>query len=111
MIVIARPLVYKLFAQVILNGISRTLDEGQPCEQAGFRRRFSMINHIHTTTKLIKVSQAKKAFDTAETEATIEALLTQGVLIQYIRVLRELHSAFMTKISPFYNDVVIDVKT
>ncbi|VDO82664.1 unnamed protein product [Heligmosomoides polygyrus] len=37
-------------------------------------------------------------------------MLTQGVPTQYIRVLRELYSGFTTKISPFYNEVVIDVK-
>ncbi|VDO62016.1 unnamed protein product [Heligmosomoides polygyrus] len=52
----------------------------------------------------------KKAFDSVETEALIEALLTQGVPTQYIGVLRELYSEFTTKISPFYNDVVIDVR-
>uniref|UniRef100_A0A183GNC6 Annexin n=1 Tax=Heligmosomoides polygyrus TaxID=6339 RepID=A0A183GNC6_HELPZ len=52
----------------------------------------------------------KKAFDTVESEAVIDALLTQEVPAQYIRVLRELYSGFATKISPFYNDVVIEVK-
>ncbi|VDO66954.1 unnamed protein product [Heligmosomoides polygyrus] len=52
----------------------------------------------------------KKAFDSVETEAFINALLTQGVPTQYIRVLRELYSGFTTKISPFYNEAVIDVK-
>uniref|UniRef100_A0A183GA40 Reverse transcriptase domain-containing protein n=1 Tax=Heligmosomoides polygyrus TaxID=6339 RepID=A0A183GA40_HELPZ len=51
-----------------------------------------------------------KAFNSVETEAVLEALLTQGVPTQYIRVLRELYSGFTTKISSFYNAVVIDVR-
>ncbi|KAE9412773.1 hypothetical protein Angca_007911, partial [Angiostrongylus cantonensis] len=46
--------VYKLFTRVILNRIDRTLDEGQPCEQAGFRKGFSKMDHIHTLTRLIE---------------------------------------------------------
>ncbi|EPB75462.1 hypothetical protein ANCCEY_05422 [Ancylostoma ceylanicum] len=38
--------VYKLFKRVILDRIERALDEGQLCQQAGFRKGFSMIDHI-----------------------------------------------------------------
>uniref|UniRef100_A0A7I4YYH0 Reverse transcriptase domain-containing protein n=1 Tax=Haemonchus contortus TaxID=6289 RepID=A0A7I4YYH0_HAECO len=108
--------IYKLFTRVILNRIGRILDEGQPCEQAGFRRGFSTIDHIHTLTRLIEVSREykmplcltfidlKKAFDTAETEAVIEALGNQAVPTQYIRMLRELYDSFTTRISPFYKE-------
>ncbi|XGW12362.1 hypothetical protein V3C99_013233, partial [Haemonchus contortus] len=108
--------IYKLFTRVILNRIGRILDEGQPCEQAGFRRGFSTIDHIHTLTRLIEVSREykmplcltfidlKKAFDTVETEAVIEALGNQGVPTQYIRMLRELYDSFTTRISPFYKE-------
>nr|CDJ84071.1 RNA-directed DNA polymerase (reverse transcriptase) domain containing protein [Haemonchus contortus] len=52
--------IYKLFTRVILNRIGRILDEGQPCEQAGFRRGFSTIDHIHTLARLIEVSREYK---------------------------------------------------
>uniref|UniRef100_A0A7I4YIY3 Reverse transcriptase domain-containing protein n=1 Tax=Haemonchus contortus TaxID=6289 RepID=A0A7I4YIY3_HAECO len=114
--------IYTLFTRVILNRIGRILDEGQPCEQAGFRKGFSTIDHIHTLTRLIEVSREykmplcltfidlKKAFDTVETEAVIEALGNQGVPTQYIRMLRELYDNFTTRISPFYKEVIINVK-
>nr|CDJ85020.1 RNA-directed DNA polymerase (reverse transcriptase) domain containing protein [Haemonchus contortus] len=52
----------------------------------------------------------KKAFDTVETEAVIEALGNQGVPTQYIRMLRELYNSFTTRISPFYKEVIVNVK-
>ncbi|KAK6764374.1 hypothetical protein RB195_024630 [Necator americanus] len=84
--------IYKLFTGVILNRIAKVLDEGQPCEQAGFRKGFSTIDHIHTVSKLIEISREykiplcftvidlKKAFDSVEKEAVVEALNSQGVL-------------------------------
>ncbi|KAK6732299.1 hypothetical protein RB195_016592 [Necator americanus] len=115
--------IYKLFTRVILNRIEKVLDEGQPCELSGFRKGFSTIDHIHTVSKLIEVSREykmplcltfinlKKAFDSVETEAVVEALDNQGVPTQYIKVLRELYSNFTTGISPFYKNIIIDVKT
>ncbi|WKY09602.1 hypothetical protein Q1695_002173 [Nippostrongylus brasiliensis] len=114
--------VYKLFTRVILNRIDRTIDKGQPCEQAGFRRGFSTIDHIHTVIRLIEVSREyktplcltfidlKKAFDSVETEAVIEALCKQGVSTQYVKILSELFNGFTTVITPFYNNVRINVK-
>ncbi|KAK6756284.1 hypothetical protein RB195_014593 [Necator americanus] len=114
--------IYKLITRVILNRIEKVLDEGQPCEQAGFRKGFSTIGHIHTVSELIEVSREykmplcltfidlKKAFDSVETEAVMEALDNQGVPTQYIKVLRELYSNFTTGISPFYKNIIIDVK-
>ena len=40
----------------------------------------------------------------------MEALGNQGVPTQYIKILRELYNNFTTKISPFYNDINVDVK-
>ncbi|KAK6736234.1 hypothetical protein RB195_019110 [Necator americanus] len=46
----------KLFTRVILNEIEKVLDERQPGEQAGFRKGFSTLEHVHTVEKLIEVS-------------------------------------------------------
>ncbi|KAK6749714.1 hypothetical protein RB195_001990 [Necator americanus] len=52
----------------------------------------------------------KKAFDSVETEAVVEALDNEDVLTQYIKVLRELYSNLTTGISPFCKNIIIDVK-
>ncbi|VDP10012.1 unnamed protein product [Heligmosomoides polygyrus] len=76
---------------------------------SGISEKFSTIAHIHTITKLIEVSRAAAVPYVHRPEEGIrlvEALLTQDVPTQYTRVLRELCSAFTTKISACYNDVV-----
>ncbi|KAE9415301.1 hypothetical protein Angca_004484, partial [Angiostrongylus cantonensis] len=76
----------------------------------------------HALTRLIEVSRKykrplclifidlEKAFDSIEIEAVMEALSSQGVPTQYIKILRELYNNFTTKISPFYNDINVDDK-
>lgn len=41
---------YKLSMRIICNRISKTLDENQGAEQAGFRKTFSTTDQIHTVT-------------------------------------------------------------
>ncbi|KAE9416195.1 hypothetical protein Angca_008469, partial [Angiostrongylus cantonensis] len=83
---------------------------------------FSTMDHIETLTKPVEVSRKykrqlcltfidlEKAFDSIEIEAIMEALGSQGVPTQYIKILRELYKNLTTKISPFYNDINVDVK-
>ncbi|KAE9418167.1 hypothetical protein Angca_009720, partial [Angiostrongylus cantonensis] len=52
--------VYKLLTRIILNRIDRTLDEGQSCKLAGFRKGFSTMDHIYTITRLIEVLRVPK---------------------------------------------------
>ncbi|KAE9414780.1 hypothetical protein Angca_006121, partial [Angiostrongylus cantonensis] len=52
----------------------------------------------------------QKAFDSIEIEAVMEALGSQGVPTEYIKILRELYKDFSTRISPSYNDIKVDVK-
>ncbi|KAK6765307.1 hypothetical protein RB195_025297 [Necator americanus] len=42
------------------NRTEKVLDDGQPCEQAGFRKEFGTMGHIHTASKLIEVSREYK---------------------------------------------------
>ncbi|KAK6760044.1 hypothetical protein RB195_021531 [Necator americanus] len=72
---------YKVFTKIILTRISRTLDEAQPQEQAGFRQGFSCLYHIQTVSRVIEVCREyrlplvltfvdyEKAFDSVETNA------------------------------------------
>ncbi|KAE9415131.1 hypothetical protein Angca_009308, partial [Angiostrongylus cantonensis] len=90
--------------------------------QAGFRKGFSTMDHIHMTTRLTVVSREykrplcltsidlQKAFDSIEIEAVTAALGSQGVPTHYTKILRELYKNFTTKISPFYSDMNVDVK-
>ncbi|KAE9420456.1 hypothetical protein Angca_007357, partial [Angiostrongylus cantonensis] len=55
-----QSVVYKLFTRVVVNKIDRRLDERQPCEQVGFRKEFSAMDHIHMITRLIEVSREYK---------------------------------------------------
>ncbi|VDM61039.1 unnamed protein product [Angiostrongylus costaricensis] len=80
------------------------------------------MGHIHTITRLIEVlreykrplchtfNDSKKAFDSVDIEAVMEVLDIQGVPTQYTKILRWLYRNFITKISPFYDDINIYVK-
>ena len=95
--------IYKLFTKIITNRITRTLDENQPREQAGFRRGFSTIDHLHAVNQLIeKCAEYKiplvvglvdynKAFDSVKIPDVIEALQEQGVDPVYVNVLKHIY--------------------
>lgn len=97
--------VYKLFAKILCNRITRQLDECQPVEQAGFRSGFSTIDHIHTVKQLMEKSSEynrplclafidyEKAFDSVEHWAVFNSLHRCQIDAQYVDVLRELYVA------------------
>ena len=96
--------VYKLFSRVITNRLERRFDDFQPPEQAGFRKGFSTIDHIHTLRQIIQKTEEynrplclafvdyEKAFDSIETWAVLQSLQRCHIDYRYIEVLKCLYS-------------------
>ena len=96
--------VYKLFSRVITNRLEHRLDDFQPPEQAGFRRGYSTIDHIHTLRQVIQKTEEynlplclafvdyEKAFDSVETWAVLESLQRCRIDYRYIEVLKCLYN-------------------
>ncbi|GBP47781.1 Retrovirus-related Pol polyprotein from type-2 retrotransposable element R2DM; Endonuclease [Eumeta japonica] len=94
---------YKIFAKVILKRIERKLDEQQPIEQAGFRRDYSVLDHIHAVRQIIEKYEEyqliyyiafvdySKAFDSLVHTNIWEALKEQGIEQKYIRLIRNVY--------------------
>ncbi|XP_072938941.1 uncharacterized protein [Epargyreus clarus] len=97
--------VYKVFSRVIYNRIARRLDDFQPPEQAGFRKGFSTMDHIHTLRQVVQKSEEynlplcvayvdyEKAFDSIETWAVLESLQRCQIDYRYIEVLKCMYKA------------------
>lgn len=88
--------VYKLFTRILTNRLERRLDEQQPVEQAGFRKKYSTLDHIQTLTLLIQKCKEynlpvylgfvdfEKAFDSVYRQSIVKALETNGIDKIYI---------------------------
>ncbi|KAK6729601.1 hypothetical protein RB195_006570 [Necator americanus] len=112
---------YKIFTKIILTRISRTLDEAQPQEQAGFRQRFSCLDHIQTVSRVIEVCREyrlplvltfvdyEKAFDSVETNAMLSALVDQDVDASYVRTLANCYERYTTRIQLFHRPLTIPI--
>ncbi|MCJ3464047.1 reverse transcriptase family protein, partial [Klebsiella pneumoniae] len=95
--------VYKVFTKVITNRICATLDFSQPKEQAGFRKGYSTVDHIHTINQVIEKCAEynqplyiafidyEKEFDSVDTSAVMQALRNQGVDEHYVRLLEDIY--------------------
>lgn len=92
--------IYKLFSSIIEKRIRKTIENHQPVEQAGFRRGFSTVDHIHSIEMIIDkyiefqkplyigFIDYRKAFDTLEHQAIWESLRSQNIEASYIKVLQ-----------------------
>ncbi|XP_030025374.2 uncharacterized protein LOC115443910 [Manduca sexta] len=96
--------IYKIFSKIILDRISSTLDENQPKEQAGFRKNYSTIDHIHTVKQVMEKYNEynkplymafidySKAFDSISHIAIWESLQNQGIPAVYINIIKKIYS-------------------
>ncbi len=112
---------YKLFTKIILTRISRTLDEAQPQEQAGFRKGFSCMDHIQTVSRVIEVCREyrlplvltfvdyEKAFDSVEFNAILSALVDQGVDPSYVRTLANCYKDCTTTLQLFHRPLTVPI--
>ncbi|KAJ0180583.1 hypothetical protein K1T71_003987 [Dendrolimus kikuchii] len=46
--------IYKVFSKILLLRMTKDLEEQQPLEQAGFRRNFSTLDHIHVLKHILQ---------------------------------------------------------
>ncbi len=101
---------YKLFTRVIQNRVSCELDNQQPREQAGFRRGYSTMDHLHAINQLIEKTNEyqlnlclgfidyEKAFDTVEHKDLFIALRKTGINENYICLLEDIYTNATSKI-------------
>ena len=104
--------VYKLFSRVITNRLAQKLDEFQPPEQAGFRKGYSTVDHIHTLRQVIQKTEEynrplclafvdyEKAFDSIETWAVLESLQRCRIDCRYIEVEMFIKNCYNDRLSP-----------
>ena len=98
------PIMYKVFSNILLQRMIRTLDFHQPREQAGFRAGYSTIDHLQVVNQLQEKANEyniplcfafvdyEKAFDSIEFEPLFEGLKNQGIDEAYLNILRNLYS-------------------
>ena len=81
---------YKLFTKLITTRLEKKLDENQPREQAVFRSKYSMTDHVHAINQLKEKCSKKnplyvafvdyeKALDSVQTQAILTSLQEHGI--------------------------------
>ena len=105
------PLLYKLLATLLQKRLTPVLDAQLSKEQAGFRKQFSTIDHLHTLTRIPEKTlewriplwtcfiDYEKAFDSIEHTAIWSALAKQGVNTGYIELLQCLYANHRGQVS------------
>ncbi|CAH2088608.1 unnamed protein product [Euphydryas editha] len=102
--------IYKLFSSILEKRIRKIIDKQQPVEQAGFRRGFSTVDHIHSIEMIIDkyvefqkplyigFIDYRKAFDTLKHQSIWESLKSQKIDTRYLKVLQYIYENSSSKI-------------
>ncbi|CAD6199264.1 unnamed protein product [Caenorhabditis auriculariae] len=114
--------VYKLFTKVIVNRLEKQLDNFQPPSQAGFRRNYSCLDHIHALTQVVERHREHqmplalafvdyyKAFDSVEINAVLNALASAGVATKYVELIANSNEGTSTTIQLFDKKLSIPIR-
>jgi hypothetical protein len=78
---------YKLFTKILTNRLAKIMDQNQlPEQEAGFRAKYSTVDHLHTINQIIEKTQEyrqkiymafidyRKAFDSMEHTKIIDSM-------------------------------------
>ncbi|CAD6190024.1 unnamed protein product [Caenorhabditis auriculariae] len=113
--------VYKLFTKIIVNRLEKKLDDFQPPSQAGFRRNFCCLDHIHTLTQVVERHREyhlplalafvdyRKAFDSVEINAILNSLVAAGIPTKYIDLIEKCNEGTSTTIQLFNKKLTIPI--
>ena len=105
------PLLYKLFAIMLQQRLAPSLDSALTREQAGFRKNYSTVDHLHTLMQIQEKANEwqiplwtcfidfEKAFDSIEHDAIWGALERQGIADGYIELLQRLYAGQKSQVS------------
>ena len=97
------PHTYKLFTRAIQNRMEKVLDENQPREQAGFRKKYSTLDHLQALNQVVEKSEEyqlplvigfidyEKTFDSIEHFSIFEALRKINVNETYVKILENIY--------------------
>ncbi|GFS02155.1 endonuclease-reverse transcriptase [Elysia marginata] len=94
---------YKLFTRLLQKLMEIVRDENQPRDQAGFRKKFSIADHVYTLNQVIEKSNEynlplcvgfidlEKAVDSEEHFAIVEALRKININEKYVQILENIY--------------------
>ena len=95
-----RKTIYKTLTKLLMSRVRNSLEAAETPEQAGFRKRYSTIDHLQTVNELVEKTTEyhlplimvfvdyEKAFDSVENSFVWHALRRQGAPEKVVRNIR-----------------------